>query len=93
MNPQRSSWAGSKGTARKRLRRVMRLARQFSTSAEAMNQTAYWLACCLDSQRNCAPPLLSQEIRRELDQEQAKTQRKPPGLASVVDISRRRIAL
>jgi hypothetical protein len=52
------NWTGHKATARKRLRRVMRLARQLSTSAESMNQTAYWLACCLDSQRNCAPPIL-----------------------------------
>jgi hypothetical protein len=69
MTPRRSSWHGYKVTARKRLRRVMRLARQRSTSAEAMNETAYWLACCLDSQRNCAPPLLSHEIRQELDAE------------------------
>ncbi len=93
MDSRRSPWAGHKATARKRLRRVMRLARQLSTSAESMNQTAYWLACCLDSQRDCALPLLSQEIRQELDAEQAKTQRKPPGLAPVVDISRRKIAL
>jgi hypothetical protein len=83
---QRSAWTGPKTIARKRLRRVIRLARQRSTSAESMNQTAYWLACCLDSLRNCAPPLLSQEIRRELDAEQGKNLRMPPHLAPVIDI-------
>jgi len=81
-----SFWSGHKATARKRLRRVIRLARQRSTSAEAMNETAYWLACCLDSQRNCWPPILSQEIRQELDAEQGKIQCKPPHLAPVIDI-------
>ena len=58
-----------------------------SASAESMNQSAYWLASCLDSQRN-KPPRLSDEIRLEMAAEQAELQqrRRVAHVAQVIDI-------